>query len=816
MTTLIEDLRCGLRVLRASPGVTLTAILTLALGIAASTTVFGWIDGVLLNPIPGVTRGHELVSIETVAPNGGLTNTSYRDYRDYRDGLRTVSGMAASLLNVFSVGGDQTNRLIWGEFVSGNYFSVLGVKALRGRTFLPGEAGDAPGGPRVVVISDALWESGFQRNPAVIGKTLEVNRREMQIVGVLPPEFRGAVPGLALQIWIPISQGPEMNGQGAWLLNERGARQMWIEARLRPGVSVDQTRAEVEAAARRIAEASPASSRGFSATVLPIWKGHNGAQAVLRAPLEILMAVCLVLFLIVGANVASLQLARGVMRQKEFSIRLALGARPRRLVRQLLTESLIPAAAGAAGGTMLALWLGDALFWLLPATNLPVQCSLKLNWHILAFTILMCVAATVLTGLIPALHSARTSVNEYLKEGSRGSTAGGGVRRTRTLLVICEVSLAVVAMVGTGLFVRSFYRLRQIDTGMELSHAAYAKYYVETFCRTPQERGEFCRRLADRLRAAPGVTAVGYADAIPLEVGDRGDSQLEVEGYTPARGEMVRSDSSTISPGYLGALQIPLLEGRDFREQDDRGKPVMIVNQTFAQRYFGGGPALGRRVRGAGGPWVTVIGVVRDAKYRRITDGPAPYFYTDYRQGPGSQFWMAFFVRTTQPVESMTQILDREAATVNPETRGSRFAPYAVEAAAALYAERVAATLLGVIGGISILLAAIGLYSVLAFLVGQRTHEFGIRIALGARARHVLFPMLRQGMGLTVAGLGAGTLLALGAMRFAQAVLPKVDTGDPLVFAAAAAVLMLVALPAILLPARRATKVDPVVALRRE
>jgi predicted permease len=817
MTTLTEDLRCGLRVLRASPGVTLTAILTLALGIAASTTVFGWIDAALIDPIPGVKRGSELVSIETMTPAGGLTNTSYRDYRDYRDGLRSVSGMSASLLNAFSVGSDEGDRLIWGEFISGNYFSVLGVKALRGRMFLPGEVGDAPGGPRVAVISDALWESLFHRDPAVIGKTLEVNRRGMSIIGVAPPEFRGAVPGLALQLWIPISLGPEMNGQGPWLLNERGARQVWIEARLRPGVSVDQARAEVESAARRIAETSPGSNRGFSATALPIWKGHNGAQAVLREPLEILMAVCLVLFLIVGANVASLQLARGVMRQKEFSIRLSLGARPRRLVRQLLTESLIPAVAGAAGGVMLALWLGDALVWLLPASNLPVAFSLKLNWRILAFTTLLCAAATLLTGLVPALHSARTNLNAYLKEGSRGTTAGSSVRRTRTLLVIGEVALAVVAMVGTGLFVRSFYRLRQIDTGMELSHAAYAKYYVETFCRTPQERGEFCRRLADRLRTVPGVKAVGYADAIPLEMGDRGDEQVEVEGYTRARGETIRSETSTISPGYFDAMRIPILEGRDFREQDDRSKPVLIVNQTFARRYFGGGPAVGRRVREAGGgPWFTVVGVARDAKYRRLTETPEPHLFVDYRQRPGSQFWMALFVRTTGPAESMTRILDREAAALYPETRASRFAPYAVQARAALYAQSVAATLLGVIGGISILLAAIGLYGVLAFLVGQRTHEFGIRIALGARARHVLLPMLRQGLGLTVAGLAAGTLLAFGSMRFAATLLPKADANDPLVFAAVAAVLVLVALPAILLPARRATKVDPVVALRRE
>ena len=626
MLTLLEDLRWGVRILRSSPGLTLTCVVTLALGIAANTTVFGWIDGVLLDPIPGALRSGELATLETVTPTGEFQSTAYRDYRDYRDGLRQVSGLAASLANVFTVGGEQNPRLLWGEFVSANYFSVMGVKAIRGRTFLPEESGDAPGGPPVVIISDRLWQSVFQRDPGVIGKTLRVNQRELTIVGVSPPEFHGTVPGLVLEMWVPVSLAPEMNGQGAWLLEHRDERQMWITARLQSGVSMEQARAEVVACAQRMAEAHPETNRAFSATVLPIWRGHLGAQQVLRTPLQTLMAVCLLLFLIVGANVANLQLARAAVRQKEFSIRLALGARPQRLVRQLLTESLLLAAAGAAGGALLAMWGRQTLVWLLPPTNLPIEFGSKTNWHILAFIILLCVVAAVLTGLAPALHSVRTSVNQHLKESSRGSTSGAGARRTRSLLVVSEVALAMMALVGTGVLVRNFYHARTLDPGMDAHNVGCAKYYVETFCRTREDRRQFCVRLAERLRAMPGVAAVSYSNFVPLEFGQGPDAEVAIEGYAPATGEAMRTINSSVSPGYFNVLGIPLLEGRDFREQDDRETaPVMIVNQSFARRYFGSGHVLGRRVR-AHGQTFTVIGLVRDSKYRRLTEGPTPLF----------------------------------------------------------------------------------------------------------------------------------------------------------------------------------------------
>jgi len=816
MRSLLEDVRYGARILRGSPGLTLAAIFTLALGIAANTTVFNWIDRLLLDPIPGVWHGRELATLESVTPAGELQNTSYRDYRDYRDSLRQVSGVAASLVNVFTVGGEQNPRLLWGEFVSANYFSVMGVKPLRGRTFLPEEARDAPGGPAVVVISDRLWQSVYGRDPRVIGSSLRVNQRELTVVGVIPAEFRGTVPGLTMELWAPTCLAPEMNGQRSWLLESRDARQMWLTARLRPGVKMEQARAEVEARARRIAEASPATSRGFSATLLPIWRGHLGGQQLLRTPLQILMAVCCVLFLIVTVNVTNLQLARAMERRKEFSIRLAMGGRPTRLVRQLLTESLLLAGMGAVAGTLLAVWCGEALIWLLPPTNIPFDSSARTNWHTLGFTILLCMAAAVLTGIAPALHSVRTGVLEHLKESSRGSTAGPGATRTRSLLVIAEVALAMVALVGTGVFARSYYRARALDPGMDGHNVACAKHYVETFCRTADERRQFYLRLTARLRSVPGVEAVSYATFIPLEFGEGSESEVEVEGYAPAPAEPMRVRNSNVSPGYFDLLKIGLLEGRDFRDQDDRGTaPVMIVNEAFRRRFFGNGPVVGRKVR-ADGRWFTVIGLVRDSKYRRLAEGPTPFYYAASRQMSGGEFWVAFFVRTNKPLEGMLPLLARESAAVHPATRGSLVTPYEEWMGMALYSERVVATLVSAVGAICLVLSAIGLYGVLAFMVRQRTHEFGIRIALGGRSRDVLATMLRKGMALTLAGLAAGTLAALGALRVASSFVPKLRPDDLEVFAGAVLVLSVVTLLASYFPARRATKVDPAVALRHE
>jgi len=814
MRTTYQDLRYGLRVLLGSPGLTAVAVLTLALGIATSTTVFGWIDAVLVHPFPGVSRGDQLATLETVSPNGEFSTTSYRDYRDYRDRLKLVSGLAASLMNAFNLGGDENPQALWGEFVSGNYFAVLRVKPLLGRAFVPDEYDDKPGAYPVAVIGYRLWQKRFHADPGAVGRRIRINRHELTIIGVAPPEFRGAVPGIALEVWVPMVMAPQLNGQGDWLLNERTERQMWVTARLKPGVTVEQAQAEVIACAHLMGQMEPQTNRGFSAGLMPIWKGHIGAQGLLLTPLRILTAICFVLFLIVGANVANLQLARATARQKEFSIRLALGAGPARLARQLLTESLLLAVMGAVAGIPLALWMGESLTWLLPPVAIPIELGMRLNGDILAFTTLLCVVASLVTGVAPALHSIRANVNENLKEGGRSATSGAGLHRTRGVLVISEVALALIALVGTGLFARSFQKAREIRPGLDARNVLSTKVYVATFCRTAEQRTQFCLRLHDQLESIPGVSAVSYANAVPLDFGSSPSADIEVEGYVPSRSAEMRLPDSTVAPGYFNVLRIPVLEGRDFTENDDRvTTPVMIVNQAFARRFFSGESPIGRKIRRYGS-WHTVVGLVKDSKYHTLTEAPTPYLYVPFRQAHSGEFWVAFFVRTSGPARESITAVRRAAATVDPGAGGSQVVAFEEQIGASLYPQRVAATLLGVLGTISLLLAAVGLYSVMAYAVSQRTNEIGIRMALGARAGDVLGMMVRQGMILTVAGLAAGLAAALAATRLVAGVLVNVSATDPMIFAGAALFLGMVALVASYLPARRATKVDPMTALR--
>lgn len=814
MRTLYEDLRYAFRVLRGSPGFTAVAVITLALGIAANATVFGWIDTLLVRPFPGVADGARLAALETVSPSGEFSNTSYRDYRDYRASLRSVSGLAASLLNAFNVGAADNPRRIFGEYVSGNYFAVLGVKPIRGRAFLPSEYGDNPGAFPVAVIGYRLWQDMFQGDPKVVGRTIRVNRYQLTVAGIAPEQFHGTMPGMLMEVWIPMSMAPLLNGQGDWLLEDRSERQMWVTARLQPGVALERANAEVEACARRIAEQSPQTSRGFRASLMPVWKAHSGVQALLLEPLRILMAVCFVLFLIVGANIANLQLARATARRKELSVRIALGAGRWRLMRQLLTESLLLAAIGALAGIALASWLSGSLLWMLPAIGFPVDVGFGLNADVLGFIVLLCCAGSLLTGLAPALHAVRGSLMEVLKEGGRSGTSGAGQNRVRGLLVVSEVALALVAVVGTALFTRSFQNAQAIYPGFDARQVLFAKYHLDTFCTNADQRARFCLRLRDRLATLPGVANVSFGNAVPLEIGSGPRSDLQVEGYAPAPSEQMSVSSAIVAPGYFDTLRIPLLQGRDFTERDDHDTaPVVIVNQAFAQRYFGDRSPVGRRVQ-VDGEWSTVAGLAKDSRYHRLTEPPTPHIYLPYRQRHGGEFWTGFFIRTVGPARGFIPAVRREATAIDSNAGVAEVVEFEEVVAGSLYAQKVAAALLMALGAVSLLLAALGMYSVLAYAVKQREREFGIRMALGAEPSNVVGLVLRRGMALTVAGVLVGAVLAITAARMAAGLLVGVSPDDPLAIGGSALFLGAIALAACYLPARRATQVDPMVTLR--
>jgi len=812
--TLFEDLRYGFRMTLRGRGYTLVAVLTLAIGIAANTTVFSWLDMMILRPIPGASRGGELVSFEEVGVDGGPLATSYKDFCDYRDHLGTVSGFTAAIPGVLNIGdGDRAERL-WGEMVSGNYFAVLGVRPVLGRAFSPEEYGDQPGAYPVVVIGHSLWKRRFNSDPRVIGTTLAVNRQRLTIIGVAPPDFQGGMPGLFLELWVPVTMEPLLNMITESALYDRNTRMLVVIARLRPGVTIERARAECLSIARRLAEMDPHTNGGIGATMLPIRKSHFGGQTTMEGPLRILMAACGVVFLIVCANVANLLLARATSRRKEFSLRMAIGAGRARVARHMLAESLILAVMGALVGVFLAMWMSQSLGYLMPrGANLPVSLDIPLSADIMAFTLIICMAACLVSGIAPALYSTRANLIEELKEGGRSGSEGARSRRLRGALVVSEVAMALVAVIGAGLFGRSFQIARRIHPGFDPRNVLVAHLELSGADYAAQERRQFCERLGKRVASQPGIISASWADVVPLWFYGNPLESVQVEGYVPGLSESMKIPRNVVAPRYFDLMRIPLVDGRDFDEHDtESSKRVMIVNQTFAGRFFPGREAVGHRVQ-AFGEWSTIVGVARDSKYVKPTENAQPYFYVPLRQVFGGQM-IVLYLRTSGEPERAVPMLRREVSAIDPAVRVFDALPLTESINAGLLGQRMPAVLLAVLGVFALALAATGLYSVIAYSVAQRTQEIGIRMALGAQRADVLRLVVRQGMILTLIGVGAGVGAALAVTRLASSLLVEVSATDPLVFVGATLFLAAVAAAASYLPALRAARIDPNDALR--
>jgi predicted permease len=550
---------------------------------------------------------------------------------------------------------------------------------------------------------------------------------------------------------------------------------------------------------------------------VPVWGGHWGAQGLLLKPLRILMAVSLLLLLIVCANVANLLLARAVTRQREFSIRLALGAHATRVARQLLTETLVLAAAAAGLGAILVMWMGQSLMLLLPPTDMALSPAGGLNPDTLGFTLLIAVVATVISGTAPAVLAARADLNAMLKESGRSGTFGRHSHRLRSVLVYAEVGLATVAVIGAGLFFRSFQNASGIQPGLDMSNVSSSQFYLSYAGYSAHEQRRFCRMLRQRMEGIPGVIGVTYTDYVPLGavMGTTMTNQVEVSGYIPTPNEQMLIHSATAPPGYFDVLHIPLLEGRDFADSDDETRPVVIiVNQTFARRYFRGADPVGRSVK-FGGTSATVVGVVKDSKYHVLTEEPMPFFYLPFRQrfAPGLNF--SVLLKTVGDPMRLEPVLRREALALNPDAV-FHMTPMAELATASLYPLKVAASLMMVAGIVCVLLAGIGLYSVMNYAVSQRAQELGIRMALGAQPAEVRGLVVWEGLRLTIPGLLAGVVAAVLAARTVRGMLVEISSFDALTFTAAVLFLALVATLASYMPARRATRLDPMLALRCE
>ena len=829
---LLQDLRFGLRMMARNPSFTAVAVLTLAIGIGATTTAFTWINAVFLQPLSGVADPSRLVTLESVTPNGEWVPSSYPDFRDFRDRLKLFDGIAVSRPVALSVGKEDHAERVWAELVSGNFFDVLGVKPEAGRLFLPAEFADSPGKFPIAVISDRYWRSHYAANPNIVGQTIRVNQHELTVVGVAAPAFHGSMPVTAFDLWVPYMEQPALNGVQEWMLRDRHNRNMLGIARLKQGVTIDQARVELKTLADRMAILNANVSEGMSATLLPLWKSPHGPQGLLIGPLRILMGVCILVLLIVCANVANLLLARATVREKEFTARLALGAGRARLARQVLAESLLLTGTGAALGLAVTPWMSLALKFLMPPGPMQqlVSMDTRPNLSVLAFTAGVCIIAALAAGLIPALQVSRLNLSSRLNAGGRSGSASRGRNRLRSVLVASEVALALVALVGAGLFARGFQTTMHIDPGFDPNKVLLSQFYLNTNGYSLAQRKEFCRRLEERMMSAPGVTDVAYSDGVPLSFEPSWWEELKIEGYAMRPNENMSIFRNVISPGYLPLMHIPIVEGRNFTEadnEDDKSPAVMIVNEAFVRRFLAGRNPIGTRIHGWG-TWFRVVGVAKDSKYHYLGESTPAYFYVPFRQIYREDMNLAFYVRTKGDPDSMLSTLRAQARDLDPNVTVFDAAPLKEYIGASLYPQKIEASLMTVLGSIALLLAAVGLYSVMAYSVAQRTQEIGVRMALGAQPRHVLGMVIRQGLALTSGGLIVGAVLAIGLARAvasvsftgggmgASAKLLGSGANVPLIYLASAGFLCAIATLATWLPARRASSLDPMQALRTE
>ncbi len=821
MSALIQDLKFGLRQLHRNPGFTAVAILTLALGIGASTAIFSLVEAALF-PSFTVSNPSRLAGVYTSGPNGtGYSPTSYPDYIYYRDHNQVFSSlMAYAHISVRWTHGDQT-AFLPAAIASSNYFTVLGVEPFMGRTFLPKED-SAIGGSAVAVVSYQFWAGQLASDPKIIGKTLTLNGHPFTIVGVAPRNFSGVdlAWGSMPDIWVPMSMQAvalPTNG-GLDPLQNREATFLLVMGRLKPQMSLEDARVDMEVAARQLAEAYPVDDKGRTAFVLTanesrMWPGWR--NSVVQVLLLLGVAVGFVL-LIACANVANLLLARATARQRETAVRLALGGSRGRVVRQLLTESLLLSTMGAAAGLLFV----RLLIGIIPSFELTyrmhMNLNLKVDCRVFIFALLLSSVTALIFGLIPAFKASDIDLSHSLKEGSHRSSATISGRGMRDAIIAIEVVLAFLSLIGGGLFIHSLLHLESADPGFRPDNVLAASVALLPGQYSPTQGSQFYAQLLDRVSNIPGIHSACLTQLRPLTT-ILDVRQIVLEGQEEQNAESgITIQTDIVSPGYFRTLGIPPLRGRDFTPQDDAQAPqVAIVNKTMAESLWPRQDPIGKRfkIQGENVYW-QVVGVVADIKYHTVWEGPVSYMYLPVAQVYVPE--MTLFARTKgNPMGYLPQVqqavgaLDKTVPVFGVETLEEQVKQ-------SLSQPQMMATLLTLFGTIALVLALIGIYGVISYSVAGRTHEIGIRIALGAQKRDVLRLVLGQGLTLALIGVGIGIVAALGLTRLTTSLLYGVKPGDPLTFVVVSGVLIAVALLASYIPARRATKVDPMVALRYE
>jgi predicted permease len=816
METLWQDIRFGFRILFKSPAFTIVAALSLALGIGANTAVFSIINASLLKPLP-VEEPERLASVFTTdTKNPGNLPTSHLNYVDYRDQNQVFSGLLAYTFAQVSLTRGETTEPVFGLVVSGDYFDVLGVKAAMGRTFMPDED-KTPGAHPVVVLSHGLWQRSFGGDTNLVGKTISLNRHDFTVVGIVPEGFSGTDLGPGPDLWVPMMMHEQAQPGFDWY-NERRGLFLNLIGRLKPGVSVSQAQASLKIFAGQLAQSFPKDNEGRSAKIVPLLQARidpDGSGQLLLAS-GVMMAVVALVLLIACANIANLLLARASARRKEIAMRLALGAGRARLIRQLLTESLVLSLVGGVVGFLAAFWAKNLLSSFDPVGGGPNASPVAtLNFRVLGFTLLVSLLSGVIFGLAPALQASKPDLVLTLKGETSAPIRRAFGFNLRKALVVIQVALSLVSLISAGLFVRSLRNAQAINPGFITDHILLAGFNLGREGMAKPQGVSFQRQLVERVAALPGVQAVTIASSRPFGGGILRSVFLEGQAPMPnGRGVLVQLNN--VGLRFFETLGVTLLQGRDFSEQDGESAPqVVIINETMARRFWPNQGAIGKRFRFFGEEFYReVVGVARDTKYNGLTEANTPFIYVPLLQnyaGAGTLHVRATgdAAQITAAVRGVAKELAPNLPLLNVETLSDRIDQ-------SLDGQRSQTRLLAFFGLLALLLSSIGIYGVMAYSVAQRTREIGIRMALGARSQNVLSLVVRQGMALVMGGVALGLIGAFAVTRLIGSLLFGVTAADPATFVAASLLLVGVAALAGYLPARRATKVDPLIALRHD